>query len=139
MSSIVTDMILKIFLETHKSTMKSKAQCIFEGKEENEVDLKAVNTELFITEGDMKDVYQEHEIQKTVYAFNNKKTKDCGLSDTVALIPFNKPSPFLKTFLCFDSTVSSASFFRLLISHQFNLIFLSHSLPNRGGALPSTT
>uniref|UniRef100_A0A8C2DZX0 NACHT domain-containing protein n=1 Tax=Cyprinus carpio TaxID=7962 RepID=A0A8C2DZX0_CYPCA len=70
------DMILKNFLETHKSTMKSKAQCIFEGKEENEVDLKAVYTEIFITEGDMKDVNQEREILKIDYAFNNKVPQD---------------------------------------------------------------
>uniref|UniRef100_A0A8C1TKF2 NACHT, LRR and PYD domains-containing protein 12-like n=1 Tax=Cyprinus carpio TaxID=7962 RepID=A0A8C1TKF2_CYPCA len=70
------DMILKNFWETHKSTMKSKAQCIFEGKEENEVDLKAVYTEIFITEGDMKDVNQEREILKIDYAFNNKVPQD---------------------------------------------------------------
>uniref|UniRef100_A0A8C2DTF2 Uncharacterized protein n=1 Tax=Cyprinus carpio TaxID=7962 RepID=A0A8C2DTF2_CYPCA len=70
------DLNLKKFLKTLKTNMKKKAERIFEGEEENEVDLKAVYTELFITEGDMKDVYQEHEILKTGYAFKNKKTKD---------------------------------------------------------------
>uniref|UniRef100_A0A8C1TY97 Uncharacterized protein n=1 Tax=Cyprinus carpio TaxID=7962 RepID=A0A8C1TY97_CYPCA len=70
------DLNLKKFLKTLKTNMKKKAEHIFEGEEENEVDLKAVYTELFITEGDMKDVYQEHEILKTGYAFKNKKTKD---------------------------------------------------------------
>ncbi|KAL1268776.1 hypothetical protein QQF64_034139, partial [Cirrhinus molitorella] len=64
---------LKKFLETHKSNMKKKAECIFEGKK----DLQAVYTELFITEGYMKDVLQEHEILKTDDAFNkNKQSQD---------------------------------------------------------------
>ncbi len=55
--------------------MKKKAECIFEGKEE--AHLKAVYTELFITEGDMKEVHQEHEILKIDDAFNkNKQTQD---------------------------------------------------------------
>uniref|UniRef100_A0A8C1APN3 NACHT domain-containing protein n=1 Tax=Cyprinus carpio carpio TaxID=630221 RepID=A0A8C1APN3_CYPCA len=53
--------------------MKKKAECISEGKKENEAHLQAVYTELFITEGDMKDVNQEHEIQKIDGAFNKKK------------------------------------------------------------------
>ncbi|XP_016394837.1 NACHT, LRR and PYD domains-containing protein 3-like, partial [Sinocyclocheilus rhinocerous] len=69
------DSILKKFLETHKSNMKIKAEHIFEGKEE--AHLKDVYTELFITEGDMKDVHQEHEILKIDDAFNkNKQTQD---------------------------------------------------------------
>ncbi len=57
--------------------MKKKAKCIFEGKEENEAHLQAVYTELFITEGDMKEVHQEHEILKLDDAFNkNKQTQD---------------------------------------------------------------
>ncbi|XP_067283772.1 NACHT, LRR and PYD domains-containing protein 12-like isoform X2 [Pseudorasbora parva] len=70
------DLILKKFLETHKTNMKKKAERIFECKKENEAHLKAVYTELFITEGDMKDVYQEHEILKIDDAFKNKPTQD---------------------------------------------------------------
>ncbi|XP_026120552.1 NACHT, LRR and PYD domains-containing protein 12-like [Carassius auratus] len=71
------DLILKKFLETHKSFLKKKAERIFEGiEEESEVHLKAVYTELFITKGDMKDVNQEHEILKIDDAFKNKKTQD---------------------------------------------------------------
>uniref|UniRef100_A0A673FXA0 FISNA domain-containing protein n=1 Tax=Sinocyclocheilus rhinocerous TaxID=307959 RepID=A0A673FXA0_9TELE len=54
--------------------MKIKAERIFEGKEE--AHLQVVYTELFITEGDMKDVHQEHEILKIDDAFKNKKTQD---------------------------------------------------------------
>ncbi|XP_051742987.1 NACHT, LRR and PYD domains-containing protein 12-like isoform X3 [Ctenopharyngodon idella] len=70
------DLILKKFLGTHKTDMKKKAERIFEGKKENEAHLKAVYTELFITEGDMNDVNQEHEILKIDDAFKNKKTQD---------------------------------------------------------------
>ncbi|KAL1250478.1 hypothetical protein QQF64_018274, partial [Cirrhinus molitorella] len=71
------DLILKEFLEAHKSNMKKEAQRIFECKKENEVHLKAVYTELYITEGDMRAVNQEREILKIDDAFNkNKQTQD---------------------------------------------------------------
>ncbi len=53
--------------------MKKKAECIFEGIEENEAHLKAVYTELFITEGDMKEVHQVHEILKIDEAFKKER------------------------------------------------------------------
>ncbi|XP_058628736.1 NACHT, LRR and PYD domains-containing protein 12-like isoform X2 [Onychostoma macrolepis] len=67
---------LQNVLKTHKNNMKRKAKYIFEGNKENDTDLKAVYTELFITEGHMKDVNQEHEILKIDDAFKNKKTHD---------------------------------------------------------------
>ncbi|KAL1276194.1 hypothetical protein QQF64_035817 [Cirrhinus molitorella] len=63
------------FLKTHKNNIKRKAKYIFEGNKEKDIDLKAVYTELFITEGDMEDVNQEHEILK-IDAFKSKKTHD---------------------------------------------------------------
>ncbi|XP_073701074.1 uncharacterized protein [Garra rufa] len=53
-----------------------KAKYIFEGNKENDTNLKTIYTELFITEGDMKDVNHEHEILKIDDAFKNKKTQD---------------------------------------------------------------
>ncbi|KAI2665743.1 Protein NLRC3 [Labeo rohita] len=73
---LTEDRMLQKFLETHKMNMKKKAERIFECKKVNEVDLKAVYTELFITEGDMKDVYQEREILKIDDAFRKKQTQD---------------------------------------------------------------
>ncbi|KAI2644630.1 NACHT, LRR and PYD domains-containing protein 12 [Labeo rohita] len=73
---LTEDWMLQKFLETHKKNMKKKAERIFECKKENEVHLKAVYTELFITEGDMKDVYQEREILKIDDAFKKKQTQD---------------------------------------------------------------
>ncbi|ROL48115.1 NACHT, LRR and PYD domains-containing protein 3 [Anabarilius grahami] len=70
------DLNLKNFLGSHKTDMKKKAEHVFECKKENEALLKDVYTELFITEGDMKDVNQEHEILKIDYAFKYKKTQD---------------------------------------------------------------
>ncbi|XP_050964607.1 NACHT, LRR and PYD domains-containing protein 12 isoform X3 [Labeo rohita] len=66
---------LRNFLEMHKTNMKKKSEHIFEGNKENEAHLKDVYTELFITEGDMKDVNQEHEILKINDAFKSKKTQ----------------------------------------------------------------
>ncbi|KAI2646211.1 NLR family CARD domain-containing protein 3 [Labeo rohita] len=56
--------------------MKEKAEHIFECKKENEVHLKDVYTELFITEGDMKDVNKEHEIQQIDDALKTQKLQD---------------------------------------------------------------
>ncbi|XP_059361687.1 NACHT, LRR and PYD domains-containing protein 3-like [Carassius carassius] len=67
---------LQNFLKTHKNNMMKKAKYIFEGNKENDTELKTVYTELFITEGDMKDVNHEHEILKIDDAFRNKKTQD---------------------------------------------------------------
>ncbi|XP_067284782.1 NACHT, LRR and PYD domains-containing protein 3-like [Pseudorasbora parva] len=84
------DLIQKKFLETHKTKMKKNAERIFECKKENDVNLKAVYTELFITEGDMKDVNQEHETMKIDDAFNNKQKtthdKPIQCNDIVTLL-----------------------------------------------------
>uniref|UniRef100_A0A671MCD7 NACHT domain-containing protein n=1 Tax=Sinocyclocheilus anshuiensis TaxID=1608454 RepID=A0A671MCD7_9TELE len=56
--------------------MKKKVERIFECKKENEAHLEAVYTELFITEGDMKDVNQEHEFLKNYHALKTQKSQD---------------------------------------------------------------
>uniref|UniRef100_A0A673M083 NACHT domain-containing protein n=1 Tax=Sinocyclocheilus rhinocerous TaxID=307959 RepID=A0A673M083_9TELE len=56
--------------------MKKKVERIFECKKENEARLEAVYTELFITEGDMKDVNQEHEFLKNDHALKTQKSQD---------------------------------------------------------------
>uniref|UniRef100_A0A8C1CPT7 Uncharacterized protein n=1 Tax=Cyprinus carpio carpio TaxID=630221 RepID=A0A8C1CPT7_CYPCA len=66
---------LQNFLKTHKINMEKKAQYIFEGNKENDTDLKAIYTELFITEGDMKNVNQEHEILKIDDALKTQKSQ----------------------------------------------------------------
>ncbi|XP_052426528.1 NACHT, LRR and PYD domains-containing protein 3-like [Carassius gibelio] len=73
---VEADSELQNFLKTHKNNMMKKAQFIFEGNKENNTDLETVYTELFITEGDMKDVNHEHEIMKIDDVFQNKKTQD---------------------------------------------------------------
>nr|XP_055060226.1 NACHT, LRR and PYD domains-containing protein 12-like [Misgurnus anguillicaudatus]XP_055060227.1 NACHT, LRR and PYD domains-containing protein 12-like [Misgurnus anguillicaudatus] len=64
------------FLKCHKTNMKDKAQHIFDVKKEEEIYLKDVYTELFITEGDIKGVNEEHEILQIVKAFKGKKQQD---------------------------------------------------------------
>ncbi|XP_073694426.1 NACHT, LRR and PYD domains-containing protein 12-like [Garra rufa] len=66
---------LQKFLKTHRTNMKKKAERIFEGKKGNKAHLNDVFTELFITEGDIQEVNQEHEILKLDDAFKNKTTK----------------------------------------------------------------
>ncbi len=93
-------MILKKFLETHKSNMKKKAECIFEGIEENEAHLKAVYTELFITEGDMKEVHQVHEILKIDEAFkkeNKTQNKPINCNDIVTVLRKNNEKKIVLT------------------------------------------
>ncbi|XP_067298471.1 NACHT, LRR and PYD domains-containing protein 12-like [Pseudorasbora parva] len=64
------------FLKTHKTNMKEKAENIFEGMKENEVNLNDVYTELFITKGDITKVNHEHEILMIDDAFKSQKTQD---------------------------------------------------------------
>ncbi|XP_056622591.1 NACHT, LRR and PYD domains-containing protein 12 [Triplophysa dalaica] len=63
-------------LKQHKANMKEKTEQIFEGKKENKTQLKKVYTELFIAEGDITDVNNEHEIMKIDRAFKCPKFKD---------------------------------------------------------------
>nr|XP_055060229.1 NACHT, LRR and PYD domains-containing protein 14-like isoform X2 [Misgurnus anguillicaudatus] len=56
--------------------MREKAEHIFDVKKEEETYLKDVYTELFITEGDIKGVNEEHEILQIDEAFKNKKQQD---------------------------------------------------------------
>ncbi|XDV36528.1 hypothetical protein PO909_006286 [Leuciscus waleckii] len=67
---------LQKFLKTHKINMKEKVEHIFECKKENEADLKDVFTELFITEGDLKEVNQEHEIRQIDDTIKPRKSQN---------------------------------------------------------------
>ncbi|XP_056108561.1 NACHT, LRR and PYD domains-containing protein 3-like isoform X2 [Rhinichthys klamathensis goyatoka] len=70
------DFWLQEFLKTHKMNMKEKVEHIFECKKENEAHLKDVFTELFITEGDLKEIYQEHEILQIDKAIKPNKSQN---------------------------------------------------------------
>ncbi|KAI2665805.1 NLR family CARD domain-containing protein 3 [Labeo rohita] len=70
------DAELQNFFKTQKTNMKKKAKYIFEGNKEKDTDLTTVYTELFITEGDMEDVNQEHEILKIDDALKTQKSQD---------------------------------------------------------------
>ncbi|XP_036413250.1 NACHT, LRR and PYD domains-containing protein 12-like isoform X2 [Colossoma macropomum] len=76
--------ILQKFLESHKASMKRKTECIFEGKKDakNKIQLKKVYTQLFITEGELNKVNNEHEILKIMKdkAFRVHKTQETAIS-----------------------------------------------------------
>ncbi|XP_066516621.1 NACHT, LRR and PYD domains-containing protein 3 [Hoplias malabaricus] len=75
---------LKNFLESHKNTMRKKTECIFEGKRDfkNKIQLKKIYTQLFITEGELKNVNNEHEILKIMKdkAFRVHKSQEKAIS-----------------------------------------------------------
>ncbi|XP_077101720.1 NACHT, LRR and PYD domains-containing protein 3 isoform X2 [Siphateles boraxobius] len=70
---------LQEFLKTHKINMKEKVEHIFECKKENEAHLKDVFTELFITEGDLKEVNQEHEIRQIDDTIKPRKSQNSSI------------------------------------------------------------
>ncbi|XP_058626827.1 NACHT, LRR and PYD domains-containing protein 12-like isoform X3 [Onychostoma macrolepis] len=74
------DDILQKFLESHKDNIKVKTARVFEGKKENKTHLTKVYTELFITEGDITDVYDEHEVLKIDRALKAPKFEDTPIN-----------------------------------------------------------
>ncbi|XP_042600972.1 NACHT, LRR and PYD domains-containing protein 12-like [Cyprinus carpio] len=90
---------LQTFLETHKTNMKKKAENIFENIKEKKGRLNDVFTELFITEGDIEHVNQEHEILKIDVAFKNKTTqgKPIKCNDMFSLLRENSDKNIVLT------------------------------------------
>ncbi|XP_026059274.1 NACHT, LRR and PYD domains-containing protein 3-like [Carassius auratus] len=70
------DNILQKILESHKQHLKAKTERVFEGKKENKTHLSKVYTELFITEGGITEVYDEHEVLKFDQALKTPKFED---------------------------------------------------------------
>ncbi|XP_073809591.1 protein NLRC3 [Danio rerio] len=70
------DLWLQELLKTHKIKMKMKVEQIFEGKQIKKANLKEVYTELFITEGDIREVNREHEILLIDDAFKTCKAQN---------------------------------------------------------------
>ncbi|XP_072513195.1 NACHT, LRR and PYD domains-containing protein 3-like isoform X1 [Salminus brasiliensis] len=77
------DSILKKFLESHKASIKKKTQCIFEGKKDakNKTLLKNVYTQLYITEGELNKVNNEHETLKIMKdkAFRGHQSQETAI------------------------------------------------------------
>ncbi|KAG1934185.1 NACHT, LRR and PYD domains-containing protein 12-like [Pimephales promelas] len=73
------DLRLQEFLEIHKLNMKKEVEHIFECKENKEAHLKDVFTELFITEGDLKEVNQEHEIWQMDDTIKPRKSQQSSI------------------------------------------------------------
>ncbi|XP_058236392.1 NACHT, LRR and PYD domains-containing protein 12-like isoform X1 [Hemibagrus wyckioides] len=68
--------VLQKFLVSHRAEMKKKCECIFEGKNKKKFPLKKVYTQLYITEGDFKEVNKEHEIMKIDKASSVQKSQE---------------------------------------------------------------
>ncbi|KAK3530650.1 hypothetical protein QTP86_030916 [Hemibagrus guttatus] len=67
---------LQTFLSSHRAELKKKCECIFEGKNKKKIPLKEVYTQLYITEGEFKEVNKEHEILKIDKAFSVQKSQE---------------------------------------------------------------
>lgn len=70
--------VLQKFLASHKASIKKQIKWIFEGKKnaDNKILLKKVYTQLYITEGELKEVNKEHEILKMDNAFSVQKSQE---------------------------------------------------------------
>ncbi|XP_050957933.1 uncharacterized protein LOC127159031 [Labeo rohita] len=86
------DDVLKNIVKSHKENMKAKTICVFEGKKENKTHLRKVYTELFITEGDITDVYDEHEVLRIDRALKTPKFEDTPIdcNDIFCLLKQNE-------------------------------------------------
>ncbi|XP_058636130.1 NACHT, LRR and PYD domains-containing protein 12-like [Onychostoma macrolepis] len=92
------DFWLQEFLKTHKMNMKEKVEHIFDNKKEKEVHLKDIYTELFITQGDIKEVNNEHEFQQIDNAFKICKSQDRPIKyNDVFSLNKNKKKKFVLT------------------------------------------
>ncbi|XP_067296652.1 NACHT, LRR and PYD domains-containing protein 12 [Pseudorasbora parva] len=74
------DDVLQKILKKHKDNTKARTGRVFEGKKENKTHLNKVYTELFITEGDITDVYNEHEVLKIDQAMKTPKFEDTPIN-----------------------------------------------------------
>ncbi|XP_051741041.1 NACHT, LRR and PYD domains-containing protein 3 [Ctenopharyngodon idella] len=91
------DFWLQEFMKTHKMNMKEKVEHIFEGNKENEAHLKDVFTELFIMEGDHKEVNQEHEIMKIDEAIKPRKSQNSSIKCNDVFIQNKKKKKIVLT------------------------------------------
>ncbi|XP_059415488.1 NACHT, LRR and PYD domains-containing protein 6 [Carassius carassius] len=106
------DFWLQEFLKTHKMKMKEKVEDIFEGKEAKEEHLKNVFTELFITEGDIKEVNHEHEVVQIDNAIKTCKSQNRSIkcNDVFSLNKNKKKIVLTKGIAGIGKTVSVHKF-----------------------------
>uniref|UniRef100_A0A8C1U9G9 NACHT domain-containing protein n=1 Tax=Cyprinus carpio TaxID=7962 RepID=A0A8C1U9G9_CYPCA len=92
--------------------MKEKVEHIFEGKKEKEEHLKNVFTELFITEGDIKEVNHEHEVLQIDDALKTCKSQNSSIkcNDVFSLNKNKKKIVLTKGIAGIGKTVSVHKF-----------------------------
>ncbi|XP_053333428.1 protein NLRC3-like isoform X1 [Clarias gariepinus] len=90
---------LQNFLASHKANMKKKFECIFEYDTKTKILLKKIYTQLYITEGELKDVNKEHEIMKIDKDFTVKKSegKQINCNEIFSLSEENKENKVVLT------------------------------------------
>ncbi|XP_026070372.1 NACHT, LRR and PYD domains-containing protein 12 [Carassius auratus] len=106
------DFWLQEFLINHKIKIKEKVEHIFEGKEAKEKHLKNVFTELYITEGDIKEVNHEHEVLQIDDAFKTCKSQNSSIkcNDVFSLNKNKKKIVLTKGIAGIGKTVSVQKF-----------------------------
>ncbi|KAL6480974.1 hypothetical protein MHYP_G00090540 [Metynnis hypsauchen] len=86
------DYALQRIIERHKSGMKNKYECLFEGikSQENETLLNRIYTQLYIVEGESEGVNEEHEVLQMEKTFR-KQSEDTIISYLDIFKPVEDP------------------------------------------------
>ncbi|XP_030640003.1 protein NLRC3-like [Chanos chanos] len=86
------DVLLRI-IEGHKTTLKKKYECLYEGValKENQTLLNSIYTELYITEGESKGVNEKHEVLQIETASRKWVSQDKPISCNDIFKPLQKP------------------------------------------------
>ncbi|XP_030641400.1 NACHT, LRR and PYD domains-containing protein 3-like [Chanos chanos] len=86
------DILLRI-IEGHKTTLKKKYECLYEGValKENQTLLNSIYTELYITEGESEGVNEKHEVLQIETASRKWVSQDKPISCNDIFKPFQEP------------------------------------------------
>ncbi|XP_030636220.1 NLR family CARD domain-containing protein 3-like [Chanos chanos] len=72
------DVLLRVIIEGHKTTLKNKYECLYEGValKENQILLNSIYTELYIIEGESEGVNEKHEVLQIETASRTRVSQD---------------------------------------------------------------
>ncbi|XP_030636800.1 protein NLRC3-like [Chanos chanos] len=84
------DVLLRI-IEGHKTTLKNKYECLYEGValKDNQTLLNSIYTELYIIEGESEGVNEKHEVLQTETASRTRVSQDKPISCNVIFKPLS--------------------------------------------------
>ncbi|XP_030641388.1 NACHT, LRR and PYD domains-containing protein 12-like [Chanos chanos] len=94
------DVLLRI-IEGHKTTLKNKYECLYEGValKENQTLLNSIYTELYITEGESEGVNEKHEVLQIETASRKWVSQDKPISSNDIFKPLDRQKPKIRTVL----------------------------------------